>query len=362
MKLKTLLLGSAAAMIAVSGVRAADAIVAEPEPMDYVKVCDMYGAGFWYIPGTETCMRINGYVRTEYQYDTTNVAAGAPNLVNTVPGAPAPAGGLLLAATALGNLYQVPGTGARSSRGSWLYRVRMNVDTRNETDYGTLQAVARFQADGSGADGNVVIDRALISLGGLRAGYSDSYWTTAHGYGILGGENGGYYGFDQVMLLDYTVAANGFSGTAGIQMTNGSAIAGVNPDFYAGVTYSGSWGNVAGSYLYDNVTNNNAYKGSIQLNLIENLGIKGLYVGNDAGHYIARGGAGSTHHWSVSAQYAFLPNFNVFAGFSDSSVNNSNQIIVGAHWQPVPGLDVHPEVTFRENNTELYQFRIVRSF
>ena len=59
MKLKTLLLGSAAALIAVSGARAADAVVAEPEPVDYVKVCDMYGAGFFYIPGTETCLKIN---------------------------------------------------------------------------------------------------------------------------------------------------------------------------------------------------------------------------------------------------------------------------------------------------------------
>ena len=52
MKLKTLLLGSAATLIAVSGAQAADAVVAEPEPVDYVKVCDMYGAGFFYIPGT----------------------------------------------------------------------------------------------------------------------------------------------------------------------------------------------------------------------------------------------------------------------------------------------------------------------
>ena len=58
MKLKALLLGSAAALIAVSGARAADAIVAEPEPVEYVKVCDMYGAGFFYIPGTETCLSI----------------------------------------------------------------------------------------------------------------------------------------------------------------------------------------------------------------------------------------------------------------------------------------------------------------
>ncbi|HTO34232.1 MAG TPA: porin, partial [Pararhizobium sp.] len=41
MNIKSLLLGSAAALAAVSGAQAADAIVAaEPEPMEYVRVCD----------------------------------------------------------------------------------------------------------------------------------------------------------------------------------------------------------------------------------------------------------------------------------------------------------------------------------
>ena len=63
MNIKSLLLGSAAALIAVSGARAADAVVvAEPEPAEYVKICDVYGAGYFYIPGT-TCLRIGGYVR-----------------------------------------------------------------------------------------------------------------------------------------------------------------------------------------------------------------------------------------------------------------------------------------------------------
>ena len=64
MNIKSLLLGSAAALVAVSGARAADAVViAEPEPMEYVRVCDTYGAGFYYIPGTETCLKISGYIR-----------------------------------------------------------------------------------------------------------------------------------------------------------------------------------------------------------------------------------------------------------------------------------------------------------
>ena len=63
MKIKSLILGSAAALLAVSGARAADAVMApEPEPVDYVRVCDAYGAGFFYIPGTQTCLSINGYV------------------------------------------------------------------------------------------------------------------------------------------------------------------------------------------------------------------------------------------------------------------------------------------------------------
>ena len=67
MNIKSLLLGSAAALVAVTGARAADVIVPlAPEPADYVRVCDVYGAGFYYIPGTETCMKIGGYVRFQY--------------------------------------------------------------------------------------------------------------------------------------------------------------------------------------------------------------------------------------------------------------------------------------------------------
>src|SRR6188508_447790 len=64
MNIKSLLLGSAAALVAVTGARAADAVViAEPEPVEYVRVCDTYGTGFYYIPGSEICIKIGGYVR-----------------------------------------------------------------------------------------------------------------------------------------------------------------------------------------------------------------------------------------------------------------------------------------------------------
>src|SRR5690606_20562044 len=70
MNIKSLLLGSAAALVAVSGARAADAVVvAEPEPAEYVRVCDVYGAGFYYMPGTETCMKVSGHVRYQYNFN-----------------------------------------------------------------------------------------------------------------------------------------------------------------------------------------------------------------------------------------------------------------------------------------------------
>src|SRR5688500_11556961 len=77
MNIKSLLLGSAAALVAVSGARAADAVViAEPEPMEYVRVCDTYGVGFYYIPGTETCLKVSGYLR----YD---IGIGARGILDT---------------------------------------------------------------------------------------------------------------------------------------------------------------------------------------------------------------------------------------------------------------------------------------
>jgi hypothetical protein len=72
-KMKSLLLGSAAGVLAVTGVQAADLPVAEP--VEYVRICETYGAGFWYIPGTDTCLKIGGYVRFQFTTHTDNISA-----------------------------------------------------------------------------------------------------------------------------------------------------------------------------------------------------------------------------------------------------------------------------------------------
>ncbi|HZP75785.1 MAG TPA: porin, partial [Pseudolabrys sp.] len=64
---KSLLLGSAAGLVAMAGAQAADLPV-KAKPVQYVKICSLYGAGFFYIPGSDTCLKIGGYVRTEGGY------------------------------------------------------------------------------------------------------------------------------------------------------------------------------------------------------------------------------------------------------------------------------------------------------
>ena len=68
---KSLLLGSAAGLVAVAGAQAADLPV-KAKPVEYVKVCSIYGAGFFYIPGTDTGIKIGGWVRAEYGFQSGN--------------------------------------------------------------------------------------------------------------------------------------------------------------------------------------------------------------------------------------------------------------------------------------------------
>src|SRR5260370_22637195 len=72
---KRVLLGSAAGMFAVAGAQAADLPV-KAKPVEYVKVCSIYGAGFWYVPGTDTCIKVGAYVKLELNYNA--AGGGAP--------------------------------------------------------------------------------------------------------------------------------------------------------------------------------------------------------------------------------------------------------------------------------------------
>src|SRR5437763_699340 len=72
---RTLILSSAAGLMALSGAQAADLPV-KAKAVEYVRVCSLYGAGFFFIPGTDTCIKIGGYLRVDTTFN--GGAHGAP--------------------------------------------------------------------------------------------------------------------------------------------------------------------------------------------------------------------------------------------------------------------------------------------
>ena len=88
---KSLMLGSAAVLATVVGAQAADLPSKKAAPATYVKICDAYGAGFFFIPGTETCVKVGGYVRVDYDYrperkNTVSSTANTAGKDNTTSG------------------------------------------------------------------------------------------------------------------------------------------------------------------------------------------------------------------------------------------------------------------------------------
>lgn len=147
MNIKSLLLGSAAALVAVSGARAADAVVIpEPEAVEYVRVCDAAGAGYFYIPGGETCLKISGYVR--YQIGFAEEQEGWEKASE----------GLLLIESWTDSDYGAVTTTIRLTTGSSLVW-----DDDNEDGL--------FDTDEYGPAGIFEVDRAYFTIAGLSMGY-----------------------------------------------------------------------------------------------------------------------------------------------------------------------------------------------
>src|ERR1700755_2784296 len=77
---KGLLLASAASLTAAAGAQAADLPV-KAKAVEYVKVCSVYGEGFFYIPGTDTCIKLGGMVRWDGYFGARALGSSAPIFV-----------------------------------------------------------------------------------------------------------------------------------------------------------------------------------------------------------------------------------------------------------------------------------------
>src|SRR6201988_749492 len=181
---KSLVLGSAAGLVAMSGAQAADLPV-KAKAVEYVRICSLYGAGFFYIPGTDTCIKLGGYVRIDTTFN------------GSIYDQPAWSGDL-----GQQNRYR-DYFAARS-------RMALTVDTRTATEYGVVRTFAQadFQFTNQGknsvnplvftaspsagtatsllnqpGEGYVAVEMVFIQFAGFTFGKSASaYATPWHGY------------------------------------------------------------------------------------------------------------------------------------------------------------------------------------
>jgi Porin subfamily len=125
-------------------------------PVQYVKICSLYGDGFYYIPGTDICLKIGGYVRGEYFY---NYGASGTN----------------------GPFAGVSGQKDRFDGNDFLMRTRAYAwfDSRQQTEYGTLRTYLQL---GVNYDSPAVTstsfnaNRAFIQFAGFTVGTAQSFF------------------------------------------------------------------------------------------------------------------------------------------------------------------------------------------
>ncbi|UPJ46298.1 porin [Bradyrhizobium sp. 200] len=168
---KSLILSSAAGLIAVSGAQAADLPV-KAKAVEYVRICSLYGAGFYYIPGTDTCIKLGGYLRAETAFNSTHYS-GAYS-------------GSLGAHNRLSNYYSM-----RS-------RQNLTVDTRTATEYGVVRTFfdANFTWTTGSYSGNATANGGTFYSAAAQAGGNGGVGNPSDG-GIAGGSVGVNYAFIQ---------------------------------------------------------------------------------------------------------------------------------------------------------------------
>jgi len=255
---KTLLLGSAAGLMAASGAFAADLPV-KAKAVEYVKICSLYGAGFYYIPGTDTCIKLGGYLRAEVAFNT-NSNYGISN------GSPAGAH------NRLSNYYQMRA------------RQDLNIDTRTATEYGVVRTffdgvftwtTGGYQGSGSGTGSTVYTGNLGLNTSGATPALVGSSINGTDG-NTSGGSLGVYYAFIQFAGFTMGKAVSQFDapwtnypGNNIDSLVGGSGtVTGVNQftytaDFGQGVTASFSAEDATAYYQAGNVNLTGATAGGM---------------------------------------------------------------------------------------------------
>jgi Porin subfamily len=304
MNIKSLFIGSAAALVAFSGARAADAVVAEPEAVEYVRVCDAAGAGFFYIPGGETCLKIGGYVRYQISYaqgdNGWNKSATANLQFST------------WSDTELGALTSYIEVGATRVSGNAAGIVWVDKNADGNVDANELSI-----------DGSVNVNHAYMSLGGLSMGYNGdgNYDGGLDGEGTAGGGAGAHY-------ISYKFTSGAVSATLALEEETNN----VNyvPNVVAKVSYSAGSIGLDGWAAYDDkdgvgTVNGFSLKGRASVAVGDAGSFKLLATYNNRDNFYSNGG-----QWSIGASYSHKLNEKLALTGAVQYIANTNFAAAGS--------------------------------
>jgi hypothetical protein len=334
MNIKSFLIAGAAVLAAGTAVQAADL---GAEPVDYVKVCDAFGSGYYYAPGTDTCIRINGYVRFNA-------------IINRA----------------------APGYG--TSNHYFETRGQLNVHARSMTEYGPLVGWIQLEGNvgsrtgappaGSGFANILGVTAAILSLGPLTAGYDYSFWARRPIIDTFdSGEGDGFNGRDrtQFVALNWAVAdgiglalaAEDYRGRDG----SANISTGQLPDLIANLMItSGPLQFQAGFGYGDRITATSwGANAAVRVNLDslakgDALVVGAVYAAGDDGWIDGQGNVGGVGYTAYSIYGSFLHFFSSQFGAAVSGEWRSDSgasLIAGqVRFIPVKNFTVTGEVQF----------------
>ena len=328
----------------------------------FVRACDAFGSGYIAIPGTSSCLSINGYVW--YQVGASNDRGG------------------IASGFAQDHNYYPRGGWINDSRGA------VTFDLRTPTEWGVLQGQIRLIDDFSnelswstppGGGGWLGADQAWFKAGGFLAGYTESAWTATQANWISSwgshSWNGLWYGYQQRDLVQYSFGTDkGTFGTISLEAGTGEASSYV-PDMVAVFGYQRRWGAVWAKAGYDRAIRKggpSGYSISIGTQLAlggpgSSLRLLGFYSDSDnaygtGGPYHGSGvnGAGDgSAEWSflMSYRYQMTPAVAVSAGgqyFVNFYKARSNQktgldgysLEGTAVWYPFSDIEIRSEIEY----------------
>jgi porin-like protein len=253
--MKSILLGSAAALVAVAAApaQAADLPTRKAAPAEYVKICNVGGMAGFIIPGSDTCLKFSGYIVGQFTagniqtgyggtYSTSSPVYYTNDVLHT--GNPTP--------IVPGAMLSVPSVNNTRPDIGFDTRLNFSADVRQDTAYGVLRGYFDAQWDiangfdalqGPAGNNYGYINHAYLQWAGLTIGKANSFFSF---YG--GGEawanlfSPDRNGYNQPMLFAYTATfGGGFSATISAEsaFSVGPSGGGTNFSQLADYTYFG---------------------------------------------------------------------------------------------------------------------------